>query len=276
MILENQPLSYRNNVALVLNAIKSKGITNPFTQSAILSVISKESAFKPVDETSYKNTPIKRIRQVFGSRVAKISDNDLEILKKNDKLFYEQVYGMQWNKILGLGQEKIGDGYTYRGRGFNGITGRAGYKKYGKLIGIDLEKNPELLNTDLNVSALVAVEYFKNVLSSALGKNIMKNNYNNASGSINGFTTLKDAVGSIYHANAGLGNKMTSILADATGGRKTAFNNSTTFYNYVLNKKNDLVNSITPNIEDLKKKSKLYLIIGGLILAGYFFLRRKK
>jgi hypothetical protein len=73
--------------------MKRQNITNPYTQIGILSVIGKESGFVPQSEISYGNTSNQRIREIFGIRVKQYSDDELDSLKKDDKKFFDVVYG---------------------------------------------------------------------------------------------------------------------------------------------------------------------------------------
>lgn len=44
-----------------------------------------------------------------------------------------------------LGNTEVGDGYLYRGRGYSQLTGRYSYSRFGKVLGYDLETNPDLV-----------------------------------------------------------------------------------------------------------------------------------
>ena len=46
----------KTNIKLMIDYMNRKGITDPLTQIGILSVISKESGFKPKSEVSYSTT----------------------------------------------------------------------------------------------------------------------------------------------------------------------------------------------------------------------------
>jgi predicted chitinase len=171
-----------SNINLIINELNERGITNPFTQVGILSVIAKESNFKSFKEFGYSSTSNSRIRSIFGNRANRYSDSDLTKLKQNDEDFFEAMYGM--NSGMRLGNTMPGDGWKYIGRGLNGLTGRANYKKYGDLIGLDLESKPELLERP-EIAAKAAVAYFtKNKSANSLP------NFDNKEDAINYFADL--------------------------------------------------------------------------------------
>jgi predicted chitinase len=160
-----------DNIRILIQEMNKKGITSPATQIGLLCVIGKESSFIPQAEKSWGGTGIPRIRKYFSARVAKYSDAQLEIIKKDPKQFFEVIYGPEampyyknrkrrpWDP----GNDQPGDGYKYRGKGFNQITFKAIYKKYSKKIGVDLVANPELM-MDPKIAAKVAVLFLKGVM----------------------------------------------------------------------------------------------------------------
>lgn len=144
------------NVDLLIDEMIKQGITNPYTQIGILSVIAKEGGFKMFKEKGYGSTSNSRIRNIFGSRASKYSDEQLSRLKKNNAQFFDAMYGK--DSGMKLGNTEPGDGWKYVGRGFNGITGRANYRKYGSMIGQNLESNPELLE-DPKIAAKASIAF---------------------------------------------------------------------------------------------------------------------
>lgn len=196
------PVQKQNLSAIVLE-MKRVGITNAFTQAAILAVISKESNFIWQAEKSYSTTSNKRIREIFSS-LNKLSDAQLTTLKNNDVLFFNTVYGGKYGNAPN-------EGYLYRGRGPNQLTFKNNLASVGKRIGVDLVKYPDLLLTDATVAAKAAVDYFVREFANASKRNILKE-YNTTG--INNFTNQSDSLKAVFQANRGWGKKG----ADTTGG----------------------------------------------------------
>ena len=150
----NFDTNQKENISLLISSMAAKGITDPLTQIGILSVISKECNFKPKSEVGYDTTSNSRIKGIFGSRVSSLSDSELDALKSKPEDFFNLVYA----NIIGNGPVSSGDGWKYRGRGFNQLTGRDNYKKYGGKIGEDLVGNPDKAN-DRDIAAKIAIEF---------------------------------------------------------------------------------------------------------------------
>ena len=61
---------------------------------------------------------------------------------------------------MGNGNSASGDGFLYRGRGVIQLTGRDGYRSASKVVGQDLEANPELARNP-EIAFTVAANYWK-------------------------------------------------------------------------------------------------------------------
>lgn len=69
------------------------------------------------------------------------------LVERGDKTYFKKYDGK-------LGNDKPGDGYKYRGRGYIHITGKYNYALVGKALGLDLLKHPELMErTDVALKA---------------------------------------------------------------------------------------------------------------------------
>lgn len=167
-----------SNINLLIKKLKEKGITNPLVQAAILGTIGKESGFIPQNEIGYGGTDNSDIRRIFSS-TKKLSDEQLDKLKSNNENFFNYVYGPK-GAGPGLGNTQPGDGYKFRGRGFNQITGRGNYQSYG------LASNPDKMN-DVEGAADAALTFLTKE-GSALN---------------NKFTNLDDAIEFFVTRNAG-------------------------------------------------------------------------
>lgn len=78
----------------------------------------------------------------------------LEALEGRPEALAELMYGGR------MGNDRIGDGYRYRGRGYIQLTGRQTYRAAGEALGIDLERNPQLA-TEPGTAARIAVWYWQ-------------------------------------------------------------------------------------------------------------------
>ena len=64
-------------------------------------------------------------------------------------------------KAKRLGNFKKGDGARYKGRGFLQVTGRYNYRVVGEKIGVNLEKDPEILEKDPIIAAKASLAYWE-------------------------------------------------------------------------------------------------------------------
>lgn len=180
----------------VVASLKKYGITNPFVIKGVLATIAKESKFVPKSEISWANTPNSRIRMYF-SRAAGLSDSELDTLKADPRKFFNKVYG-GW-----MGNMGSDDGYKYRGRGLNQLTGKDNYSFYSKKIGRDLVGNPDLVNDPI-IAAEVAGAFFDTAFKSK--KFLAKMGLSN----INDVKDIEGGVRAAVQANAGAGTSLES------------------------------------------------------------------
>lgn len=197
-----------NNANILKQEMLNAGITNPFVQTALLGVAYKESGLNPAAaEVSYRTTSNDRIRSIF-SKTKSLTDAQLTALKQNDKAFFDFIY----NGIIGNGPT---DGYLFRGRAYNQLTGRGNYKTFGDRIGVNLVANPDLASTP-QVASKILISFMKSGIDTLkrVGKFTGKD--------INDFKDQKSAYNAIYNINAGAGKNLYdangNIKSDTTGG----------------------------------------------------------
>ena len=212
------------NAKALIAAMERHGITNPYTKIAILGVVGKESNFIPKGEgMDYSKERLPEVWGVFsktGQRVPKGQGasqyNELATqYERNPEKLANFVYGQKPDgmKDNAYGNTQPGDGWKYRGRGFNQITFKAAYQKYqqllsagGKVGAVDIVNNPDQLN-DINVAAEAAVLY---MLDRAKDPKMLSKY---GTSDINGFKDQDTALKAITNANAGWGNTIEGSTA---------------------------------------------------------------
>ena len=198
------------NIAIIKDEALKAGITNPYAIAAMLAIVSKESNFIPINENLNYSAP--RLQKVFKLSVARANE-----LAGKPVEIGNAVYGGRY----GNGSN---EGYKYRGRGFNQLTFKGNYDKYGKLANVDIVSNPDSLNTDPKVAAKVMIAYNKaNINKLALDGKLKEYNASN----INDFKNENDATLAFYHVK-GL------LKKDSLGGMTKAMKRVKDLYDYTL------------------------------------------
>lgn len=159
-------------IKALLAACDKLGFSTREQKSALLGIVGGECGWVPQEEICQYSRP-DRLCEIFQRTfknnldLAERYSNWIKGGKGTAKQFFDFVYDPA-NNGAQLGNTQPGDGGKYYGRGFIQLTGRANYERYAKISGHPIDKNPDLLNTDLTVSAEVAVHYLKD---RAPGKN---------------------------------------------------------------------------------------------------------
>jgi predicted chitinase len=172
---------------LIAAALQNEGITNPYLIRGILAVVGKETHWKAKPENlNYTKERLPEVWSVFsitGKKVKKGTGkhyyNDLATYYERDpeklaNFVYQEMRNpnsiyFPWSekKDRRYGNTSPGDGYKYRGAGFNQLTFKGSYKKMQDETGIDLlTKGAEGL-TDSNFAAQVLAAFFKSRLNSS-------------------------------------------------------------------------------------------------------------
>jgi len=144
-------------IAALNKAMEEAGITSKFARASILGICKVESNFKCVAENL--NYSAEALLATFPS-VFKNDKNLAKSVERRPKNIAEMVYGPVYGKGKELGNDVVGDGWKYRGRGYVQLTGKANYRKYSAVAGVDLVSNPDLM-LDEDIASKVTVQYFK-------------------------------------------------------------------------------------------------------------------
>jgi len=158
------------NAIYLYDTLISYGFTD-IEARAILGVVSKESGFQPKNEFGYGGTKYSRLITIWpwlGKLYPLNKASELEALARDNNKFYDLIYGVGKRNPKGLyGNTSPGDGYKYRGRGFNQLTFKGSYEQYNKAYAaqgskagkVDIVANPDLLNQAENGIYKIAAHF---------------------------------------------------------------------------------------------------------------------
>ena len=146
---ESSDGGFLGGVAKALGFGKSKDKKDTEVSSSGGGGFNESSLKAAMDKAGYTD---KTERAMFLAQMAHESGNFKYAEEIHDGSDYEG------SKILGNTQP--GDGKRFKGRGYIQLTGRWNYGHYGKKVGVDLIKNPELA-ADPKVAADIAIAYWK-------------------------------------------------------------------------------------------------------------------
>jgi putative chitinase len=153
------------------------GVNTPLRIAHFFAQLEHESNLKPIAENlNYGASGLIRVfRKYF---------TDLEAIQfaNQPQIIANRVYANR----MGNGNEKSGDGWKYRGRGFIQITGFDNYKQLSKDTGIDFVSNPDLLLEEVN--SMISALWFWNKanLNKLADKNDLKGITKRINGGYNG------------------------------------------------------------------------------------------
>jgi predicted chitinase len=133
----------------LLDKLTKTGITGKREQANILAQVQAESG--GVAKSENLNYSPEQLLKTFPKHVKSIEDAQ-QLVQQGPEAVGNRVYG-------GRMGNQANEGFMYRGRGLIQLTGKDNYAKYGKLLGIDLVKDPDLAN-DPSIAKDIAAAYF--------------------------------------------------------------------------------------------------------------------
>lgn len=155
-------------IKAMIAACDKVGLTHKVQKCALLGIAGGESKWQPLFENTFYSES--RFAQIFPSIANKRPEAEWKSYcnwdssKKGREGFFSYIYGPTTRGKGFFQHETDAEGGKYYGRGFIQLTGKSNYIKYNNLakkfgLNIDIVNNPDSLNSDLNVCAIVAALY---------------------------------------------------------------------------------------------------------------------
>jgi len=199
------------NINYLIDYFKSQGITNPFALMALIGNAGKESHWIPQNELT--NYSVNGALKTWGFLTRDLAEQLLKTGYKGkdgggDTLL-NYVYGPKTSSPPGgrtdaIGNTVWGDGYKYRGRGFQQVTFKGTYEWISDTAEIKkatenqgILTDPDIINSKPEIAAVV---YYVQIFHPVKGK---INTGNGGIGRVQGYTSPCNALEDITWANTG-------------------------------------------------------------------------
>jgi putative chitinase len=144
-------------------AMLAAGIDDPVEQSMFMATMAHETGgFADFEEGAYKPERVWALRgKPLAARGVTPEELERAYATGGREAMDEYMYGDAYRAPkYRLGNDQPGDGARYAGGGYIQLTGKDGYRRMGRKIGVDLVASPELAQ-DPDVAARIAVEFWK-------------------------------------------------------------------------------------------------------------------
>jgi predicted chitinase len=142
-------------------SLRAAGLNDPVRLAHFIAQIATETGGLTRLDENLNYTTEKRLMTVFPSKF-KSAAAARPFLRNSEKLA-NHVYAKK------NGNKNPGDGWLYRGSGLIQITGRENFAKVGELIGISLERDPELARSPDSALAIAIGYWRKNKINEVAG-----------------------------------------------------------------------------------------------------------
>jgi putative chitinase len=134
----------------LMSRLSSSGITDKRAQANILAQVDAESAGRANRKENLNYTP-EQLLKTFPKKFKDLAEAQA-VVSQGQEAIGNKIYGGR----MGNAEN---EGFLYRGRGLIQLTGKQNYEKFGKMLGVDLVKNPDLA-ADPEIAKQIAVAYF--------------------------------------------------------------------------------------------------------------------
>lgn len=172
----SNPNKSAEGIKALIAACDKVGLTTKEQKCALLGIAGGESTWIPqLESYNYSEARLKTIYSFATPEdIAKYANAQKRGLTRAE--FFSWAYGPTKRGKGFLGNQTDADGGKYYGRGFIQLTGKSNYARYQKLanamgLNLDIVNNPDSLDADINVSALVAALYIKDRVSKGVNTN---------------------------------------------------------------------------------------------------------